>query len=496
MTQQIPGTGPEPVPPTLPARPLALVTSDDDALVNGLPRRLRSRHLSMIGLGGVIGAGLFVGSGAGVALAGPGILVSYLGAGALAMAVMRMLGEMVALYPANGSFSVHAEKALGRWAGFTLGWMYWVMLVVVLAIEATAAAAILHGWVHAVAPWVWVLALVTVFTLTNLAAVGTYGELEFWFALIKVVAIIGFVALGLAAVFGWLPDPSSASLSDTLSGHGGLLPRGWGGVLNGLLAVVFSFGGMELVTLAAAETGDPSRAIGRAVSSTAWRILLFYVGSITVVVMLLPWNSSGIGDSPYVAVLDRIGVRSAGQVMTVVVLVALLSALNANLYGASRLLHSLALRGEAPRQLARLSGRQVPRAAILCSVLVGYVSVLLNVFWPDSVFLYLADAIGGVVLAVWAMIACTQLRMRRLMAPGQAAASLTVRSWGYPYANWAVLAAIAVIVGLLLHQGGGVSLLCTLVLLAVLLAAALLREVLLRRRAEPDRSSDPGAGES
>jgi aromatic amino acid permease len=407
-------------------------------------------------------------------------------AGVLAMAVMRMLGEMVAGYPANGSFSVHAEKALGRWAGFSMGWMYWGMLVVVLAIEGTGAASILHGWVPGVAQWVWVLILVTVFTLTNLAAIATYGELEFWFALIKVVAIVGFVLLGLAAILGWLPNNNAVGFSN-IADHGGFLPHGWSGVIDGLLAVVFSFGGMELVTIAAAEAGDPARAIGRAINSTVWRILLFYVGSITVVVMLLPWNSSSIGKSPYVAVLDRIGVHSAGELMNVVVFIALLSALNANLYGASRLLHSLALRGEAPRGLARLSGRQVPRTAILASVVFGYISVLLNVFWPNSVFLYMADAIGGVILVVWALIACTQLRMRKLLE--REGKPLVLRSWAYPYTNWAALAVIAVVVGLLLNQGGGVSLLCTLVFVAVVGLAAFVRETMLRRTSA--ESGDP-----
>ena len=491
MTQQDSAAdpGPPPIEQSRRADPGALLLDSplfDDALVGGLPRRLRSRHLSMIGLGGVIGAGLFVGTGAGIALAGPGILVSYLVAGVLAMAVMRMLGEMVAVYPANGSFSVHAEKALGRWAGFSMGWMYWGMLVVVLAIEGTGAATILHGWVPGVAQWIWVLILVTVFTLTNLAAIATYGELEFWFALIKVVAIIGFVLLGLAAILGWLPNNNAVGFAN-ISDHGGFLPHGWSGVVDGLLAVVFSFGGMELVTIAAAEAGDPARAIGRAISSTVWRILLFYVGSIAVVVMLLPWNSSSIGKSPYVAVLDRIGVHSAGELMNVVVFIALLSALNANLYGASRLLHSLALRGEAPRSLARLSDRQVPRTAILASVVFGYISVLLNVFWPNSVFLYMADAIGGVILVVWALIVCTQLRMRRLLE--REGKPLVLRSWAYPYTNWAALALIAVVVGLLLNQGGGVSLLCTLVFVAVVGLAALIREAVLRRASA--ESGDP-----
>ncbi|CAM5606190.1 amino acid transporter [Streptomyces badius] len=231
--------------PAAPAEPLA--------------HGLKQRHLTMLGLGGVIGAGLFVGSGAGIAVAGPAIVVSYLIAGALAMLVMRMLGEMSAAMPASGSFSVHAERALGRWAGFSVGWLYWFLLVVVLAVEATAAAQIAHGWVPAVEPWAWVLLFMVVFTVANLTAVKNFGEFEFWFASLKVGAIVVFLVLGGLAVFGLLPDTDPVGMAN-LTGQGGFLPNGWGGVVSGVLTVVFAFGGLEVVTIAAAETDDPARA--------------------------------------------------------------------------------------------------------------------------------------------------------------------------------------------------------------------------------------------
>ena len=319
----------------------------------------------MLGLGGVIGAGLFVGSGAGIAVAGPGIVLSYLIAGALAMLVMRMLGEMSAAMPASGAFSVHAERALGRWAGFSVGWLYWFLLVVVLAVEATGAARIANGWVPGVPQWGWVLIFMVVFTVANLAAVKNFGEFEFWFATLKVTAIVLFLVLGLLAVFGVLPDTEPVGLAN-LTGQGGFLPHGWGGVISGVLAVVFAFGGLEVVTIAAAESDDPARAVGRAVRSAVWRILFFYVGSMLVIVTLLPWSSMEPGKSPYVAVLDSIGVPGAGQIMNIVVFVALLSALNANLYGSSRMVFSLAERGEAPRALLKVSGRgAAPRRARL-----------------------------------------------------------------------------------------------------------------------------------
>ncbi|MGA6169840.1 amino acid permease [Streptomyces sp. NPDC012600] len=432
-----------------PLSPAGAPTPPAEPLEHGL----KQRHLTMLGLGGVIGAGLFVGSGAGIAVAGPAIVVSYLIAGALAMLVMRMLGEMSAAMPASGSFSVHAERALGRWAGFSVGWLYWFLLVVVLAVEATAAAQIAHGWVPAVEPWAWVLLFMVVFTAANLTAVKNFGEFEFWFASLKVVAIVVFLGLGVLAVLGWLPDTDPVGMAN-LTGQGGFLPNGWGGVVAGVLTVVFAFGGLEVVTIAAAETADPARAVGRAVRSAVVRILFFYVGSMLVIVTVLPWTAQQAGLSPYVKVLDTIGVPSAGQIMNIVVFVALLSALNANLYGSSRMVFSLAERGEAPRGLLKVSRKPgteggVPRRAVLASVAFGFVSVLLNLLWPDTVFLYMLNSVGAVLLFVWALIAASQLRLRARLeqeAPG----ALVLRMWCFPYLTWLTLAGLLGVLVLML----------------------------------------------
>ncbi|MFI6087198.1 amino acid permease [Streptomyces sp. NPDC051218] len=424
--------------------PLPLTGTEPEPLGGGL----KQRHLTMLGLGGVIGAGLFVGSGAGIAVAGPGIVVSYLIAGALAMCVMRMLGEMSAAMPASGSFSVHAERALGRWAGFSVGWLYWFLLVVVLAVEATGAAQIANGWAPGVPQWAWVLIFMLVFTAANLAAVKNFGEFEFWFAALKVFAIVAFLILGLLAVFGVLPDTDPVGLTN-LTGHGGFLPNGWEGVTSGVLAVVFAFGGLEVVTIAAAESDDPVRSVSRAVRSAVYRILFFYVGSMLVIVTVLPWTAEQAGVSPYVTVLDSIGVPSAGTIMNIVVFVALLSALNANLYGSSRMVFSLAERGEAPKALLKVSGGGVPRRAVLASVAFGFVSVVLNLKWPDSVFLYMLNAVGAVLLFVWALIAVSQLRLRRRIER-EAPERLVLRMWAFPYLTWAALAAMAAVLGLML----------------------------------------------
>ncbi|MER5732746.1 amino acid permease [Streptomyces sp. NPDC002138] len=426
--------------------PLPDLAQEPEPLGHGL----KQRHLTMLGLGGVIGAGLFVGSGAGITIAGPAIVVSYLLAGALAMLVMRMLGEMSAAMPASGSFSVHAERALGRWAGFSVGWLYWFLLVVVLAVEATAAAKIANGWVPGIAQWAWVLIFMVVFTVTNLAAVRNFGEFEFWFAALKVGAIVLFLVLSTLAVFGVLPDTDPVGLAN-LTGQGGFAPNGFSGVVAGMLAVVFAFGGLEVVTIAAAESDDPARSVARAVRSAVWRILFFYVGSMLVIVTLLPWRSMKAGESPYVAVLDSIGIPGAGQIMNIVVFVALLSALNANLYGSSRMVFSLAERGEAPKSLLAVSGGGVPRRAVFASVAFGFVSVLLNLLWPDTVFLYMLNAVGAVLLFVWALIAVSQLRLRPRIER-EMPEKLTLRMWCFPYLTWVALAGMAAVLVLMLFD--------------------------------------------
>ncbi|MFD9705488.1 amino acid permease [Lentzea sp. NPDC059081] len=403
---------------------------------------LRERHVTMIALGGVIGAGLFVGTGAGIALAGPAVLISFTLAGFLALLVMRMLGEMAAEHPSGGAFSVHAEKAIGPWAGFTVGWVYWSAIGVVLAVEATGAAQIASGWIPAMPQWAWVLIFMSVLTAVNLADVRHFGEFEFWFAGLKVAAIVLFLALGVAAVAGVLPGVDSPGLTNLRD----FLPNGWGGVVAGFMVTVFAFGGLEVITIAAADAENPAQAIKKALRTAMTRLLVFYLGSLAVVVTLLPWNDSEVGASPYVAVLNRIGVPAAGQIMSVVIFVALLSAVNATLYGAARMLHSLAERGEAPEALLS-KDNGVPRNAVLASTAFGFFSVLLNYLWPDTVFLVLLNAVGSALLIVWGFVAVSQIRLRRTTPEPK------VPMWGHPYLSWVALVAIVAVVVLMLLDG-------------------------------------------
>ncbi|MFF9099346.1 amino acid permease [Streptomyces rubrogriseus] len=460
---------------------------------SGLQAGLKNRHLSMIAIGGVIGAGLFVGSSSGIATAGPGILLSYALVGTLVVLVMRMLGEMSAANPTSGSFSAHADRALGPWAGFSIGWLYWFFWVVVLAVEATAGAKILEGWIPAVPQWGWALIVMVVLTATNLASVGSYGEFEFWFAGIKVVAIAAFIIVGGLAVFGVLPgvDSDQAGLGN-LTEHGGFLPHGAGAVLTGVLLVVFSFMGSEIPTLAAGESEDPQRAVTKATNSIIWRIAVFYLGSIFVVVALLPWDSQSIVDQgSYVAALDSLGIPNAGEIMNFIVLTSVLSCLNSGLYTASRMAFSLGQRGDAPKAFARTTRRGVPQTAILSSVVFGFVAVFFNYKFPDTVFLFLLNSSGAVALFVWLAICFSQLRLRKIIQ-AEAPEKLIVRMWLYPYLTWAAAAVIVFVLGYMLtdteHDGRST------VLLSLLVAALVVAVALVKQRITATRKTDAAKG--
>ncbi|WP_151773231.1 amino acid permease [Streptomyces abyssomicinicus] len=410
---------------------------------------LKQRHLSMIALGGVIGAGLFVGSGAGIAAAGPSIVIAYAVSGLLVMLVMRMLGEMSAAYPSSGSFSTHAERAIGPWAGFTSGWAFWVMLSTAVGLEGIGAAKIVTGWLPGTPEWMWVALFMAVFTGTNLAAVKNFGEFEFWFAALKVAAIVAFLALGVLAVAGLLPGSDGtdgANLSE-------IMPGGVHGLIIGLLASVFAYGGIESVTVAAAESEDPVRGVASAVRTAMWRIGLFYIGSMAVIVLLVPWDSPALVEKgPYVAALNTLGIPGAGQIMNVVVLIALLSAMNANTYTASRVAFSLVRRGKGPKALGRVTGG-VPRAAVLASSAFGFLCVLLSYWRPDDVFAWLLNMIGAVILVVWLFIAASQLVLRRRLEREEPA-RLTVRMWAFPWLTWVAVAGILAIFALMLLEPG------------------------------------------
>lgn len=454
---------------------------DGRSLANGL----KQRHLSMIALGGVIGAGLFVGSGAGIAAAGPSIVLAYAASGALVMLVMRMLGEMSAARPASGSFSVHAERALGPWAGFASGWIYWALLCVAIATEATAAAKIMTGWLPATEQWMWVALFMLLFCGSNLAQVRNFGEYEFWFATLKVLAISAFLILGVLAVAGLLPGTETPGGSH-LTGDGGFFPTGADGLIVGLLASVFAFGGLETVTIAAAESEKPVSGVAKAVRTAVWRIALFYVGSMLVIVTLMPWDDESVKSGPYAAVLDYVGIPAAAQVMNVVVLVALLSAMNANIYGASRMSYSLVERGEGPAFFNRLSSQGVPRYAVIASSFFGFVAVLLNIFWAETIFTWLLNMVGAATLVVWGFIAVSQL-VTRYRLEREAPQKLVVRMWLFPGLTVvAILGIVAVLVLMLRESDTRTQLAFTAGLTVVLAAVGYVRQRIRPRTPVPE----------
>ncbi|MEX0174035.1 amino acid permease [Streptomyces sp. LMG1-1-1.1] len=422
------------------------------APAEGLSHGLKQRHLSMIALGGVIGAGLFVGSGAGIAAAGPSIVIAYAISGVLVMLVMRMLGEMSAANPASGSFSVHAERAFGSWAGFTSGWAFWFLLCVAVGLEGIGAAKIMTGWFPGSPEWAWVALFMVVFCATNLAAVKNFGEFEFWFAALKVGAIVLFLGIGVLAIVGVLPGTDAPGTAN-LTGDGGFFPHGSEGLIVGLLASVFAYGGLETVTIAAAESEHPVQGVAKAVRTAMWRIALFYIGSMAVIVTLVPWGDKAVVEKgPYVATLDHLGISGAGQIMNVVVLVALLSAMNANVYGASRMAGSLVARGQGPKALGRLYGG-VPRPAVLVSSVFGFGCVLLSYWRPDDIFIWLLNTIGAIILVVWFFIAASQLVLRR-RTEREAPEKLVVRMWAFPVLTWVALAGMAAIFFLMAREEG------------------------------------------
>ena len=424
---------------------MSAVTSDtrDPGAATQLGTSLKPRHITMISIAGVIGAGLFVGSANAIKQAGPAVLISYFLAGSLVVLVMRMLGEMATANPDTGSLSVYSDRALGRWAGFSIGWLYWWFWVLVIPVEATAAAAILTDLIGG-AQWIWALAVTLLLTVTNLASVGNYGEFEFWFALIKVVAIVAFIGIGIAAILGWIPD-SQVSGIENLWQPDGFMPNGFGAVIAGMLVTMFSFMGTEIVTIAAAESPDPQAGISKAVNSVIWRISLFYLGSIFVIVALMPYDQ--LADGSYQSTLQAIGIPGSKIIMDLVILTAVASCLNSALYTASRMLFSLGDRGDAPRAVRTIARNGAPWIAVLASMVVGFVAVIGNYVLPDKIFGYLLATSGAIALFVYLAIAASQFVLgRRMRERGEGA---PVRMWLFPYLTVVVMAAIVAVLVLM-----------------------------------------------
>lgn len=436
------------------------VSSTDPAVNTGstahtsLRRGLKTRHLTMMGLGSAIGAGLFLGTGVGIQAAGPAVIIAYFIAGLITVVVMQMLAEMVAARPSSGTFSTYAEQAFGPWAGFSVGWLYWFMMIMIMAVEITGASGIVSGW-FGISPWIPALAAIVVFTVINFATVRNYGEFEFWFALIKVSIIVAFLVLGLLLWLGLLPGTSFVGLDNVA--EVGFMPNGWGGVATALLAVAFAFGGIEMVTIAAAESEDPEVAVNSAIRSIIWRIGIFYIGSVLLITLLLPYSQIGgasdASESPFTAVLNLANIPFAVEIMEVVIVIALLSACNTQIYGTSRFLHNLAQRGDAPDFFAATDSRSVPMRAVVVSVFFGFVAVALQYWNPPGLLAFLLNAVGGCLIVLWFAIAFSFLRLHpRLESSGEIT---HVRLPAPTVLPWAAIVLAAGIVALMLTTPEG-----------------------------------------
>lgn len=405
-----------------------------------LGRSLKSRHVSMIAIGGIIGAGLFVGSSTAISNVGPAVIVSYLLAGAVVLLVMRMLSEMAVALPGVQTFPDFAREGLGRWAGFLSGWLYWYFWVVVVAIEAIAGAIIVHAWLPAVPEWQIGIALMAVLTAVNLLSTRSYGEFEFWFSSLKVGAILAFIVVVGAYAFG-LGAPDGPTFANLVA-HGGFAPQGLAPILAAVTSVIFSLVGAEIATIAAAESAEPQKVVARMTGSVAMRILVFYVLSVALIVSVAPWTAIEPGVSPFATVLSMMNIPGAATMMNVVVLIAVLSCLNSGLYVTSRVLFSLAGHGDAPQWLVSVNKRKVPVRAILVASSFSYVALIASIVSPALVFSFLVNASGALMLIVYGLIAAAQIRLRRRFErsdPGR----LALKMWLFPWLSYLAIAAMA-----------------------------------------------------
>jgi GABA permease len=422
-------------------------TLDAQSEEQHLERGLKQRHVTMIGFGGIIGAGLFVGSGAVIKQAGPGAVVSYAIAGVLVILTMRMLGEMAVARPTTGSFVEYARAALGPGCGFVAGWLYWYFWVIVLAVEAIAGATIIIDWIPGLPMWLVSLFLMSLLTATNLVSVRSYGEFEFWFASIKVAAIITFSVIMIAALLNIIGD--TGATASNLSNHGGFLPEGGVAVLSAVVSVMFAIIGGEIATIAAAESDSPAKAVARTTQLLAVRVAIFYIISVLLIVMVLPWNDTKVGASPFSAALAQVGIPATEQIMNAIVLTAVLSCLNSGIYIASRMMFVLSGNGDAPKSMEKLNSRGVPVRAILAAVAFGFLSVIAQAISPDGLFQFLLNSSGVVVLIVYVMICASQLVLRKRLERNDPQ-SLTLKMWLYPYLTIATMAGMIIVLGSML----------------------------------------------
>ena len=451
---------------------------------NQLSRSLQGRHLTMISIGGIIGAGLFVGSSTAIIAAGPAVFISYAITGLLILLVMRMLGEMATALPNVRSFTEFARAGLGDSAGFVIGWLYWYFWVLVVPVEAIAGAKILQTWIP-LSPLQIGLGLMTIMTGVNLMSARSYAEFEFWFASIKVAAILVFVAIAASYAFGWTA-PHGATFGN-LAAYGGFAPHSWIAVLAAVPTVYFAMTGAEITTIAAAESAQPGRAVARMTTTVIWRILIFYVVSIFLIVSVIPWDTVRSGESPFTLALNAMHVPWAGTIMSAIILTAVLSCLNSAFYVSSRVLFILAARGDAPQSLVKLNARRVPVASVLIGAAAGFLGIIAATEAPQKVFDFLVSSSGALSVFIYMSIAAAQIALRRRRErSGEANPAITM--WLFPYLSYVAIAGMAaVLIAMAFTPEQQRDFKFSCVTLAVAVIACLLVRRLRQPRAAPAR---------
>jgi L-asparagine permease len=407
----------------------------------GYHKTLGNRQVQMIAIGGAIGTGLFLGAGARLQIAGPALALVYLVCGVFSFLILRALGELVMHRPSSGSFVSYAREFLGEKASFVAGWMYFLNWAMTGIVDITAVALYMHYWAafSAVPQWLFALLALCIVATMNLIGVKWFAEMEFWFALIKVAAIALFLLIGVAILGTGTPVAGHATGSHLITENGGLFPHGLMAALVLVQGVVFAFAGVELVGTAAGECKDARKVLPRAINSVIWRIALFYVGSVVLLVCLLPWSAYKAGQSPFVTFFGALGVPGVGSVMNVVVLSAALSSLNSGLYSTGRVLRALSMGGSAPHFLSRMSSQSVPYAGILVTVAIYVLGVVLNYFVPSSVFEIVLNVASLGILSTWGFIVVCQMKLRQAVARGEAEPA-TFKMPGAPVTSWLTLA--------------------------------------------------------
>ncbi|MFC4763805.1 amino acid permease [Dyella koreensis] len=415
-----------------------------------LKRGLQERHIRLMALGSAIGVGLFLGSANAIKLAGPAILLSYIMGGVAIFIIMRALGEMAVHNPVAGSFSRYAQDYLGPLPGYLTGWNYWFMWLVTCVAEITAVGIYMGIWFPDVPQWIWALAALAAMGAVNLAAVKAYGEFEFWFAMIKVVTIVLMIIGGGAMILFGLGNHGVATGISNLWAHGGFMPNGAQGMLMALQMVMFAYLGVEMIGLTAGEADNPNKSIPDAINSVFWRILIFYVGALFVILSIYPWNELGTHGSPFVMTFERLGIKSAAGIINFVVLTAALSSCNGGIYSTGRMLYNLAQQGQAPRVFAVTSRGGIPHRAIQISIIALLLGVLLNYLVPAKVFVWVTSVATFGAIWTWGVVLITQMKFRRSLSDAERQ-RLVFRMPLYPYASWVALAFLVLVIGLMAH---------------------------------------------